>query len=198
FALVAGVASLQFLFPLNPARVLPDAFAISRRPALDLFGRGLHRGTARDRLFASWSSGQRRQRGHSCVLHEFSDSPFSCARRRRPDFAVGGRLDAEPYFRGDRALSALPARNQSRRAALSTGRRTAYICPMNPLPNDWAIKHRADACAATQRPFEAGEYFYTLLFRDADGFRREDLSEEGWKKRNENIQPFSFWKTRYE
>ena len=69
---------------------------------------------------------------------------------------------------------------------------------MNPLPNDWAIKHRADACAATQRPFEAGEYFYTLLFRDADGFRREDLSEEAWKKRNENIQPFSFWKTRYE
>ena len=69
---------------------------------------------------------------------------------------------------------------------------------MNPLPNDWAIKHRADACAATQRPFEAGEYFYTLLFRDAEGFRREDLSEEGWKNRNENIQPFSFWKTRYE
>jgi hypothetical protein len=69
---------------------------------------------------------------------------------------------------------------------------------MNPLPNDWAIKHRADACAATQRPFEAGEFFYTLLFRDADGFRREDLSEEAWTNRNENIQPFSFWKTRYE
>ncbi len=69
---------------------------------------------------------------------------------------------------------------------------------MNPLPNDWAIKHRADACAATQRPFEAGEYFYTLLFRDAEGFRREDLSEEAWKNRNANIQPFSFWKTRYE
>ena len=69
---------------------------------------------------------------------------------------------------------------------------------MNPLPNDWAIKERGDACAATQRPFEPGEYFYTLLFRDADGFRREDLSEEGWKNRNETIQPFSFWKTRYE
>lgn len=69
---------------------------------------------------------------------------------------------------------------------------------MNPLPNDWAIKHRADACAATQRPFEPGEYFYTLLFRDAEGFRREDLSEEAWKNRNENMQPFSFWKTRYE
>ena len=69
---------------------------------------------------------------------------------------------------------------------------------MNPLPNEWAIKHRADKCAATQRPFAPGEYFYTLLFHDADGYRREDLSEEGWANRNENIQPFSFWKTRYE
>ena len=69
---------------------------------------------------------------------------------------------------------------------------------MNPLPNDWAIKHRADVCAATQRPFVPGEYFYTLLFRDTEGFRREDLSEGGWKNRNENIQPFSFSKTRYE
>lgn len=69
---------------------------------------------------------------------------------------------------------------------------------MNPLPNEWEIKHRADACAATQKPFAAGEYFYTLLFRDAHGFRREDLSEEAWRNRNENIRPFSFWRTRYE
>ena len=69
---------------------------------------------------------------------------------------------------------------------------------MNPLANEWAIKHRADACAATSRPFASGEYFYTLLFQDAEGFRREDLSEEAWQKRNENIRPFSFWKTRYE
>jgi hypothetical protein len=69
---------------------------------------------------------------------------------------------------------------------------------MNPLPNDWAIKHRGDACSATRRPFVPGEYFYTLLFREADGYRREDLSEEAWSNRNQNIQPFSFWKTRYE
>jgi hypothetical protein len=69
---------------------------------------------------------------------------------------------------------------------------------MNSLANDWPIKHRADACARTQRPFAPGEQFYTLLFREADGFRREDLSEEAWMNRNENIQPFSFWKTRYE
>jgi len=69
---------------------------------------------------------------------------------------------------------------------------------MNPLPDEWAIKHRANACAVTHRPFAAGEYFYTLLFHDADGYRREDLSEEAWRNRNENIQPFSFWKSRYE
>jgi hypothetical protein len=68
---------------------------------------------------------------------------------------------------------------------------------MNPLPDEWAIKHRADACAVTHRPFAAGEYFYTLLFHGADGYRREDLSEEAWRNRNENIQPFSFWKSRY-
>ena len=69
---------------------------------------------------------------------------------------------------------------------------------MNPLPNEWAIKHRADVCAATQRPFVPGEYFYTLLYHDANGYRREDLSEEAWQNRNENIRPFSFWKSRYE
>jgi hypothetical protein len=70
---------------------------------------------------------------------------------------------------------------------------------MNPsLTNEWPIKHRADACARTGRPFQPGEQFYTLLFREGDGFRREDLSEEAWAQRNENIQPFSFWKSRYE
>jgi hypothetical protein len=70
---------------------------------------------------------------------------------------------------------------------------------MNPsLTNEWPIKHRADACARTQRPFQPGEQFYTLLFRESDGFRREDLSEEAWVQRNENIRPFSFWKARYE
>lgn len=70
---------------------------------------------------------------------------------------------------------------------------------MNPsLANDWPIKHRADVCARTQRPFEPGEQFYTLLFREGEGFRREDLSEEAWAQRNENIRPFSFWKTKYE
>lgn len=69
---------------------------------------------------------------------------------------------------------------------------------MSPLANDWSIKHRANACAVTNRAFHPGEQFYTLLFRDHDGFRREDLSEEAFVSRNENIQPFSFWRSKYE
>lgn len=69
---------------------------------------------------------------------------------------------------------------------------------MNPLGNEWPIKHRAEVCAVTGKPFACGEQFYTLLFREGDGFRREDLSEEAWSQRNENIRPFSFWKMRYE
>jgi hypothetical protein len=69
---------------------------------------------------------------------------------------------------------------------------------MNRFNNEWTIKHRSDVCTATHRPFADGEYFYTLLFREADGFRREDLSEQAWSSRNENIQPFSFWRSRFE
>ena len=69
---------------------------------------------------------------------------------------------------------------------------------MNPLADEWSIQHRAEACAVTGRPFAAGENFYTLLFRDGDGFRRQDLSEEAWRQRNENLQPFSFWRARFE
>jgi hypothetical protein len=112
--------------------------------------------------------------------------------------SLGGGVDAKPSFRCDRSLSALPARFKSRSARLSSFHCATYSCAMNPLPNEWAIKHRADACAVTRQPFAPGEYFYTLLFHDADGYRREDLSEEAWRDRNENIRPFSFWKSRYE
>lgn len=66
------------------------------------------------------------------------------------------------------------------------------------MNNDWEIKSRSHACTKTGKEFEEGEIFYTLLFRDGNGFRREDLSESAWQERNDNIQPFSFWKTRYE
>ncbi|MGH8092826.1 MAG: hypothetical protein ACREIF_05080 [Chthoniobacterales bacterium] len=69
---------------------------------------------------------------------------------------------------------------------------------MNPLADEWSIQHRSEVCAVTGRPFAPGENFYTLLFRDGDGFRRQDLSEEAWQLRNENLRPFSFWRARFE
>lgn len=63
---------------------------------------------------------------------------------------------------------------------------------------DWEIKSRAHVCARTGREFLPGDTFYTLLIREGDGFRREDLSEEAWESRNDNILPFSFWRSKYE
>lgn len=63
---------------------------------------------------------------------------------------------------------------------------------------DWEIKSRAHACTRTEHAFTEGEFFYTLLFRDDDGFRREDLCEEAWQNRNDNLAPFSFWRSKYE
>ena len=63
---------------------------------------------------------------------------------------------------------------------------------------DWEIKSRAHLCARTGKAFQPGEFFYTMLVREGDGFSREDLCEEAWQSRNENIRPFSFWRSKYE
>lgn len=69
---------------------------------------------------------------------------------------------------------------------------------MNALGEEWSIQHRSEVCAVTGRAFAPGENFYTLLFRDRNGFQRQDLSEEAWQQRNDNLQPFSFWRARFE
>ncbi len=66
------------------------------------------------------------------------------------------------------------------------------------MTTDWTIQGRAHQCAVTARPFAEGEYFYTLLFYEKAEFRREDVCEEAFKARNENVQPFSFWRSKYE
>jgi hypothetical protein len=66
------------------------------------------------------------------------------------------------------------------------------------MNHEWTIQSRAEKCAATGAPFADGEYFYTLLYDDPEGLRREDLSEAAWKERNENRQPFSFWRSKFE
>jgi len=66
---------------------------------------------------------------------------------------------------------------------------------------DWNIKNRSDACVATGRQFAEGEVFHTALYREGDGFRRADYSEEAWAaqgKPDGTEQPFSSWKSRFE
>jgi hypothetical protein len=66
------------------------------------------------------------------------------------------------------------------------------------MNQDWTIQHRADRCAASGEPFNDGDYFYTLLYDERGEFRREDVSEAAFKARNDNIQPFSFWRSKFE
>ncbi|HEY5894310.1 MAG TPA: hypothetical protein VIT91_13880 [Chthoniobacterales bacterium] len=63
---------------------------------------------------------------------------------------------------------------------------------------DWDIQRRGDKCSVTNRPFEDGEYFRTLLFRDKRGLYRKDLSEEAWKEQADQAQPFSYWRSKFE
>lgn len=66
------------------------------------------------------------------------------------------------------------------------------------MNHDWEIRKRSDACTVTQRPFAEGEFFYTALYRDADSFRREDVSEEAWTALPPEPRPFSFWRSKFE
>jgi hypothetical protein len=63
---------------------------------------------------------------------------------------------------------------------------------------EWEIQARSHACAHTQIPFNDGDTIWTLLYRDKQGFRREDVSDEAWNQLKESAQPFSFWKSKYQ
>ena len=70
------------------------------------------------------------------------------------------------------------------------------------MQQDWAIQSRAEQCSVTGARFQDGEYFYTVLYEEGAGFRREDLSEAAWQERQSQTsgspQPFSFWRSKFE
>jgi len=66
------------------------------------------------------------------------------------------------------------------------------------INQEWSIQSRADRCAVTGVEFQDGDHFYTLLFEEGGVLRREDLSEPAWRERNDNRQPFSFWRSKFE
>ncbi|MCX7713297.1 MAG: hypothetical protein N2035_06500 [Chthoniobacterales bacterium] len=65
------------------------------------------------------------------------------------------------------------------------------------LTNDWEIQTPSHQCKITGQKFQEGQIFYTLLFREENGFRREDLCEEAWKNYDKKKQAFSLWKSKY-
>jgi len=67
------------------------------------------------------------------------------------------------------------------------------------MTQEWAIQSRAHHCAVTGEEFQEGDFFYTLLFDETTGFRREDISEAAYKARPADApEPFSFWRSKYE
>jgi len=64
--------------------------------------------------------------------------------------------------------------------------------------SDWEIKARAHRCSRTHQPFVEGDTIFTLLFRDKDGYTREDVSEGVWRQLKTEAAPFSFWRSCYQ
>jgi hypothetical protein len=64
--------------------------------------------------------------------------------------------------------------------------------------SEWEIKARSRHCARTREAFEDGAMIYTLLFRERSGFRREDICEAAWQQIKERVEPFSFWKSKFQ
>jgi hypothetical protein len=67
------------------------------------------------------------------------------------------------------------------------------------MDNDWSIQSRNDRCASTGQQFVDGDHFYTLLYEENEGYRREDLSEEAFKQRPADAPvPYSLWRSKFE
>lgn len=65
------------------------------------------------------------------------------------------------------------------------------------MTQDWTIQGRGHHCSKTNRQFAEGEYFYALLFLENGVYRREDLSDEAFKIREEEPRPYSYWRAKY-
>jgi hypothetical protein len=63
---------------------------------------------------------------------------------------------------------------------------------------EWEIKSRSRTCARSETPFNDGDTVWTLLFREKDGFHREDVSEAAWLQLKDTVEPFSFWRSTYQ
>ena len=70
--------------------------------------------------------------------------------------------------------------------------------------HDWPIHARAERCALTDRAFENGETFHTLLYRDrhgrGSGLHRLDVCDAAWRDLRADqdaTPPFSHWRAKF-
>jgi hypothetical protein len=67
------------------------------------------------------------------------------------------------------------------------------------MNQEWSIQSRSERCTQTGDPFTDGQIFYTLLFDEKAGLRREDLSVDAFKARPEDApKPAYFWRSKFE
>ncbi len=62
------------------------------------------------------------------------------------------------------------------------------------MASDWEISRATGKCVTTGRELAEGEFYYTALFENPQGFERRDYSLEGWTGPPEDS--FCHWKTR--
>jgi hypothetical protein len=187
-----GLSGLQQGLPRGSFGTFSDSVAIPLGAALGLFAGGFHRCSAGDRLFPERNSRQRGDRDCSVLFARVLQQPLCCIRQRKSNLAGARYLGSPGILLSDRSVPVVVPIDES-----GTSEIQASLDKLT-VESEWEIKSRGHCCARTGRQFEEGEYFYTLLFREGEGFRREDISEEAWANRNENIEPFSFWRSRYE
>src|SRR5712691_7114980 len=105
------------------------------------------RGAARDWLFAPRHFVERGGGHPHRFRDEFRDASLSRAWRGSAHPKLGGSVDARYYFWRARIGPPLLSIEQPGAAPAASLRPTTTGIAMNPLANDWPIKHRADACA---------------------------------------------------
>jgi hypothetical protein len=68
------------------------------------------------------------------------------------------------------------------------------------INENWNIKGRGHECSHTGKKFSEGDHFYTALFEDPQTgeLSRRDFCPAAWQELSDTLQPFSFWRSKYE
>lgn len=67
------------------------------------------------------------------------------------------------------------------------------------MVENYSIKSRSHTCHVTEEAFQEEQPFIAAIFPDPEssGYLRRDYSVEAWENREEEEEPFSFWRSHY-